>query len=331
MSGRAKPRRAALLALLLLAAPRAFADPPLVLERAIPLKDVSGRIDHMAVDLKRQRLIVAELGNDTVDVIDIAKGEVVHRIAGLKEPQGVGYAAEGDLIAVASAGDGTVRLFDSAGFAPAGTVALGDDADNVRVDGKTGQLVVGYGGGALAVIDPKSRAVMGTVKLEAHPESFQLSPDGATAFVNVPDAHQIAVVDRAGGKQSAGWKTGDARANFPMALTDDGIVASAFRSPARLILFRQASGEAVATLPTCGDADDVFFDGRRRRFYVSCGGGAVDIVGWDGKAAAEIGRVETASGARTSLFVPEFDRLFVASRAGLLGGDAAILVFRPAP
>ena len=330
MSGPAR-LRVALLAFAAgcLAAACALADPPLVLEHTIPLKDVSGRIDHMAVDLARRRLIVAELGNDTVDVVDIAAGQVVHRITGLKEPQGVGYVADGDLIVVASAGDGTVRLFDGTTFAPSGVIPLGDDADNVRVDGKSGQVVVGYGDGALAVIDPRTRKVVGSIKLAAHPESFQIAE--GTIFANVPDAHEIAVIDRSQGKQTASWKTGEARSNFPMALTDDGIVAGAFRGPPRLILFRQASGEAAATLGTCGDADDVFFDAKRRRFYISCGEGAVDTVGWDGKTATELGRVETASGARTSLFVPALDRLFVAARAGWLGGGAAILVFRPAP
>jgi len=330
MSGPARLRTTLLaLAVFCLAVWPAFADAPLVLERTIPLKDVSGRIDHMAFDLARQRLIVAELGNDTVDVVDIAAGRVVHRITGLKEPQGTGYVANGDLIVVASAGDGTVRLFDGVTFAPSGVIPLGDDADNVRVDGKSGQVVVGYGDGALAVIDPRQRKVVGSIKLAAHPESFQLAE--STIFANVPDAREVAVVDPSQGRQTSGWKTGDARSNFPMALTDDGIVASAFRGPPRLILFRQASGEAAASLNTCGDADDVFFDAKRRRFYISCGEGAVDTVSWDGKTATELGRVETASGARTSRFVPELDRLFVAARAGWLGGGAAILVFRLGP
>ena len=49
--------------------------PPLVLERTIPLPGVSGRIDHMAVDLRRGRLFVAELGNGTIDVVDLAEGK----------------------------------------------------------------------------------------------------------------------------------------------------------------------------------------------------------------------------------------------------------------
>src|SRR5512132_3747987 len=54
-------------------------DPPLLLERRIPLADVSGRIDHMAVDLRRQRLFVAELGNGTIDVIDLTTGKTDQR------------------------------------------------------------------------------------------------------------------------------------------------------------------------------------------------------------------------------------------------------------
>jgi DNA-binding beta-propeller fold protein YncE len=102
------------------------ADPesPLVLERTIPLTGVSGRIDHMAVDLRRGRLFVAELGNGTVDVVDLAAGKAIHRITGLKEPQGVGYSPQADVIAIASAGDGSVRLFNGEDLSPAGVVSL---------------------------------------------------------------------------------------------------------------------------------------------------------------------------------------------------------------
>ncbi len=306
-------------------------DAPLTLERTIPLKNVSGRIDHLAIDLARKRLIVAELGNDTVEVIDIAAGTVVHRFSGLKEPQGLAYVSDGDLIVVASAGDGTVRLFNGTTFEPTGVIPLGDDADNIRVDPRNGQVTVGYGGGALAVIDPRTRAILSTVKLAAHPESFQLAPDGGKIFVNVPDAREIAVVDRVSGRQIGSWKA-DARSNFPMAVVDDGaVIASVFRSPARLVMFRPDSGEVTATLSTCGDSDDVFSDTKRHRLYVSCGEGAVDVIGWDGKTVAELSRITTASGARTSFFVPQLDRLFVASRAGWMGGSAAILIFRPSP
>jgi DNA-binding beta-propeller fold protein YncE len=308
------------------------ADAPLALIESIRLEGVSGRIDHMAVDLARQRLIVAELGNDTVDIIDLAAGKVLHRITGLKEPQGVGYADKADLIFVAGASDGAVRLFNGADFSAAGVIALGDDADNIRIDPKSGWVLVGYGSGGIAAIDPQLRSVVTRIPLPVHPESFQLAPDGAQLFVNLPDARQIASVKWPGGGPAERWKLAGLQGNFPLAITPDGTaIATVFRDPARLVLLDPATGSVTASMATCGDADDVFFDEARRRLYVSCGAGAVDVVRRDGTTVAELARIATSSGARTSLFVPQLDRLFVASRAGLIGGTAAILVFQPKP
>jgi DNA-binding beta-propeller fold protein YncE len=308
--------------------------PALQLERTIPLPKVTGRIDHMAVDLARKHLFVAELGNNTVDVIDLAGGKTMHRIEGLKEPQGIGYAPKADVVAIANAGDGSVRLFRGSDFAPLGTVALGDDADNIRLDTNSGMLVVGYGVGGLATLDPANGSVVARAKLPAHPEGFQLDPASHRAFVNVPDAQEIAVIDLASGQQAASWPVADLRANFPMARDAGGaFLAVVFRNPARLVLLDAASGSVKASIKTCGDADDVFLDAKRRRIYVSCGEGSVDVQQQEANGYQPIGRIKTASGARTSLFVPELDRLFVAARAGFfgLGSDAAILVLRPEP
>ncbi len=308
--------------------------PPLVLERSIPLAEVTGRIDHMAIDLGRRRLLVAELGNGTVDAVDLATGKIIHRIKGLNQPQGVGYAPEADLIAIASAGDGSVRLFRADDFAPLGMLGLGDDADNIRLDPRSGQLVVGYGTGGLVAIDPSTRSIVRRAKLPAHPEGFQLDPSTHLVFVNLPDAQQIAVVDLATGQQTASWHVRGLNANFPMARAVTGsVLAVVFRSPARLVLLNADSGAEQANMPTCGDADDVFFDAKRSRIYVSCGEGGVAVFQKDMAGYRSAGWIRTASGARTSLFVPQLDRLFVAARAGFFGfgSDAAVLVLRPQP
>jgi hypothetical protein len=150
---------AAVLRLLVVAgfATHAFAgetQAPLVVERTIPLANVSGRIDHMAVDLRRGRLFVAELGNNTVDVVDIVAGHAIHRIDGLREPQGIGYSPAADIVAVANAGDGTVRLYRGADYTAVATADLQDDADNVRLDLHSGKFLVGYGSGGIATLDP---------------------------------------------------------------------------------------------------------------------------------------------------------------------------------
>ncbi|HUZ11849.1 MAG TPA: hypothetical protein VMU93_03230 [Caulobacteraceae bacterium] len=295
---------------------------PLVLVRTIPLRGVRGRIDHLAIDLAHGRLFVSELGNGSVEAIDLATGASLGRIGGLKEPQGLAFLPALHELAVASGGDGSVRFYRAGDLAPAGEVAVGGDADDLTTDA-AGRLVVGYGSGAIAAIDPVSRKVVGKLDLPAHPEGFRLA--GARVFVNLPGADRIVVGDLPRGRILASWPTAH-RWNFPMALgAAAGTLAVAFRRPARFELLDAASGAIKLDEPTCGDADDLFFDRARDRFYVVCGAGAVDVV--DPMRPARSVAVATRPGARTGLFVPALDRLFVAARAGARG--AAILVYRP--
>lgn len=311
---------------------RANADSaPLMLEAKIPLGSVGGRIDHMAYDTLRQYLYVAELGSGSVGVVDLEQQRIVRIIGGLREPQGIGYVASTDTIYIASAGDGSVKMFQGADSKPLGTIALGEDADNVRVDDEAHRLFVGYGSGALAVIDTASRTKVADIPLKAHPESFQLEPSGQHIFVNVPDAHEIAFVDRLSNKRVASWATGPLRANFPMAM--DQVrerVLVVFRRPATVAAFTVRDGRAVATVETCGDADDVFFDAKRSRVYVSCGEGFIDVLASQGDTLISVGRIATARGARTAFYAPDIDRLMLAARA-TTAGPASIWVFRPPP
>src|SRR5215471_17441630 len=68
---------------------------PLKLIQTIPLTGVEGRIDHLAFDVKGQRLFVAALGNNTLEVVDVAEAKRAHAITGLKEPQGIRFAPVG--------------------------------------------------------------------------------------------------------------------------------------------------------------------------------------------------------------------------------------------
>jgi YVTN family beta-propeller protein len=302
--------------------------PPLQLEAKIPLGDVAGRIDHMSFDLARNRLFVAELGNNSVGVVDVKTRKLIHRISGLKEPQGVGYFTPPDAIYVANGGDGTVRVYRGEEFAPAGTSALGDDADNIRVDPAAGRIVVGYGNGALAIIDPASRKKLSDIPLKAHPESFQLDPASDRIFVNLPETRSIAVVNKATGQELANWRQ-TYGGNYAMALDNEKQrVFVVFRNPAKFVALAKDTGAAVAEASTCGDVDDLFFDAKRQRVYISCGEGFIDVLDARDPGFARLGRMATVPGARTSLFVPDADRLFLAVRAQ--GGQgAAIWVYRP--
>src|SRR4051794_2181622 len=111
--------RHVLLALLLLSpfmAKAQTATTSLQLEAKIPLGPVSGRIDHLAIDLRWQWLSVAELGNDSVGVIDVANRKLISTMRGFQELQGIAYEPSTDTLYITNAGDGSVRLMRADDF-----------------------------------------------------------------------------------------------------------------------------------------------------------------------------------------------------------------------
>jgi DNA-binding beta-propeller fold protein YncE len=304
------------------------AQEALILESKMQLGNIRGRLDHMAVDLARQRLFVAQLENDSVGVIDFVTREIVHVITDVTGPQGLGYAASSDTLFVANGHDGSLRMFAGPQYRAVERIDLGAGADNVRFDASSSQILVSYGKGGLAVIDAASRQRIQDIPLSAQAESFQLDRRSSRIYVNSPKENAVVVLDRATGKRIATWQMEDG-SNFPLALNEAADhVLVVFRNPPRLVVLAAASGAQVASTQTCGDADDIFVDAKRGRAYVSCGNSFVDVI--DTKSYQVTARVTTVQGARTSLFVPEIDRLFVAARA-TPQAPASIWVFRPQP
>ena len=286
----------------------------LKLTQTIPLPGVEGRIDHFAFDAAGQRLFVCALGNNSVEIIDLRKAARIHSISGLGSPQGVAYLPDLDRIFVANDQGGICQIYDGKSYQQLALINLGDDADNVRYDETAKRVYVGYGSGGLAIVDPAAGKQVGSIKLSAHPESFQLEPRGKRIFVNVPNAQHVAVVDRAQARVIHRWETGFAFANFPMALDEtEHRLFVGCRTPARLIVLKTDSGEVATRLDISGDVDDVFYDARRRRVYAICGAGKIDVLEQKNPDTYQLlTKIDTASGARTGIFVPELDTLFVA-------------------
>jgi DNA-binding beta-propeller fold protein YncE len=287
---------------------------PLRLVQTIPLPNVEGRIDHMTADLKGQRLFIAALGNNTVEVLDLRAGKRIHSITGLHEPQGIGFIPEFNKIYVANAKSGACDVFDASSFKLIKSVKFSDDADNVRYDAAARRVYVGYGNGGLGIIDAATGDKVGEIKLEGHPESFQLEKSGPRIFVNIPTSQKIVALDREKRATITSWPTAGATANFPMALDETHHrLFVGFRKPARLVVFDTESGKAVAYLDSPGDADDIFYDNSRQRIYVSGGDGSIGIFQQtDANHYKMLTKISTAAGARTSLFVPELSRFYLA-------------------
>lgn len=314
------------------------ASPVLVLKTRIALANVSGRMDHLGVDVKGERLFAAAFDNHTLEVIDLKAGRQVHTIADLNQPQSAFYDPSTNRLFVPCGGDGAVKIFDGTTFQLLQTVKLPSDADNIRYDARSKRVLIGYGGekflfgkvvrgqgdGALALLDSTGKKT-GEIPVDAHPESFQLEKSGIRVFVNVPDRHEIQVADLAKGSVLAHWPV-TCEDNFPMTLDEaHHRLFVECRVPASLLVFNTESGKTVASLEG-PSSDDIFYDASKGRVYVlgqvteggdprAAGRGFIDVFQQnDADHYSKIGSYPTGPGAWTGFFVPEWGELFVSAR-----------------
>ena len=292
----------------------AQSGPPLELKQTIPLRGVEGRIDHLTYDPVGERLFVCALGNNTVEVVDLRKGERIHSIAGLVSPQGILYIRDVDRLFVANDKGGILKIYDAKSFQQISELNFKDDADNIRYDDATKKVYVGFGSGGIAIVNAADGKQIGSIKLSAHPEAFELEQNGRRIFVNVPNSRNVAVIDRDKGKVVATWKTDLAFGNFPMALDEaNHRLFVGCRVPSKLVVLNTESGDVVAKIDISGDPDEVFYDRKHHRIYTICGAGKINILDQiDPNTYALSTKIDTTDGARTGLFVPERHALFVA-------------------
>src|SRR2546429_9408625 len=99
---------------LLIISPITFAETPLLLGHTatIPLPNVEGRFDHFSIDITNKRLFAAALGNNSLEVIDLAQSKPLQSLPNLKKPTGSAWIPDLTRLAVASSDDGMCRFFD---------------------------------------------------------------------------------------------------------------------------------------------------------------------------------------------------------------------------
>ena len=310
---------------------RAQDKAPLELSQSISM-DIQGKIDHLAVDVQGKRLFVAASANNSVQVIDLAQGKVVHKIEGLAEPQGIAWMPDLKRLAVACGEDGSCRIYDGDSYKLLKSIDFKKDGDNVRYDAEAKRLYVAHEAGGLGIVDAEKMEKVGDIKLDGHPESFQLEKGGKRIFVNVPDARHIAVVDREKGAVLARWPLEKLEANYPMALDEASHrLLVGCRKPSKVLILDTETGKEVAQLTISRDTDDLFIDPPSRRIYLTAGEGFIDTI--EQKDADHYKRIwaqTTAAGARTSLFVPDLGTLYVAV-PGRENQKSEVRAFKPRP
>jgi DNA-binding beta-propeller fold protein YncE len=318
------------------------AQQPLKLLQTIPMPSVKGRIDHLGIDVKRGRLYIAGLGNDTMEVVDIRAGKWLRSVSGFKTPQGIWYVPSVDKLFAASGDAGTCRVFRGGDLKEVDTIHLAPGVNRLIYNPVARQLYAGYGGkdaswdyGEIGIISPRTDQVLGKVKVASHPAEILVDHSGRKLYVAIYPAQKIQLIDIPHRSVVATWSTGSAHPG-DMALDENtGRLFVGSKDPPVFLIYDSASGKEVSHMPLVEGQDGVYFDARRKRIYISggreLGSGSVDVIQeQDPDHYKELARVPTGPGAGTSLFVPELDRLYVAVPAHGQS-SAEVMVFEPRP
>jgi DNA-binding beta-propeller fold protein YncE len=282
--------------------------------KTVDIADLQGPLQHMAADVKGQRIFVAATGNNTIEIFDAQTLQHLNTITGLSQPQDLVYLAESSHLLVTNAADGSLRTYDTKTLKLLSSKMMGGDADRIRVTPGGKSAIVGWGVGSLAVVDLQS-GKRTDIQLRSHPDSFQVDSLGNHIFVNLPGVGEVSVIDRRSQTITESWPIRQ-RENSPMALDElNRRVFVVCRHPARLLVLNMDDGAVMATMSTVADADDVFYDKERKRVYVVGGEGL--IAPYKQKGPDEylaLPRTDTTDEARTGLFVPEWNRIYVVAR-----------------
>jgi DNA-binding beta-propeller fold protein YncE len=290
--------------------------PPLQLVEVVPMPGVAGRIDHMTADIKRHRLFVSALGNNSVEVVDYSIGKWIYSISGLNQPKGIVYVPDFGELFVVNLGDGTLKIYDDS-YSEIKTLGIGVHVDYVHYDPSSKKVLVALSEskttGGLAIIDPATNERIGTVKTDGPPEDFAIESSGQHIFASIYDTSMVESVDRKTG-QLTKWQFNNAYKPVPLALNEpDHRLFVMSRIPPVMLVIDTETGKEVQRIPVGGISADLFFDPSNKRIFNVNGAGFISVFQQKDPNHYElVENVPTTVGARSGWFHEVFHRLFIA-------------------
>lgn len=293
----------------------------------VTVPNIEGSVQHMAADVKGNRIFLAATGNNTIEIFDSQTLEHLNTITGLSQPQDLVFLPESQQLLVSNAADGTLRRYDTKTFKLIDSKSMGGDANRIHITPNGKYVICGWGVGGLAVVDTQS-GKRADIQLKSHPEAFQIDAGGNRMFVNLPGVGEVAVVDRRSQTVTESWSIRQ-HENAAMALDEKNRrLFVVCRKPSKLLVLNIDDGAIVTSISTVADADDVFYDQQRKRIYVVGGEGQIAVYRQTGPDEyVTLSRTDTVEEARNGLFVPEWNRIFVVARNRPPGFPMELLSF----
>jgi DNA-binding beta-propeller fold protein YncE len=299
------------------------AKAPLVLLQSIPLPDLhDGDFDHFAVDLAGHRMFLTAEKNAAVEVFDLQTNKLIRTLTDLEEPHSMVYRADLKKLFVVDGGAAEVKIYQGDTYKRIGAIKLEDDADSIVYDPATKYMyVVNAGKGAkmayclVSVLDTTTDEKLADIKIDSDSvEALALEKSGKRIFVNITGKDAVGVIDRETRALVATWPIGqEGKHNVAMAF--DEVAHRLFIStnnPEKLIVLNSDSGAIVASLPCGHMVDDMAFDAKSKRIYVT-GTDFIDVFQEkDPDHYALVGQAPSTFRAKTAILVPELNRYYLA-------------------
>jgi DNA-binding beta-propeller fold protein YncE len=310
---------------------RAGEPASLRLVQTIPLKGVAGRVDHMAIDNLHGRLFVANLSNNSLDIVDLKAGKLIKQIPDQKKLQGIAYVPELDRIFVGNGVSGECNVFDAKDYSLLKSIKL-PDADNVRYNPKTGLVYVEHAEQTLSAFDARTYERKAQIKLPGRPQAFQLESKRPRLYLNALPDHLV-VVDTDKNAVVATHPLTLAKRGYPVTIDEiNHRIFIGCREKAVVLVMDSESGKAITTVAISEDIDDLFYDAKHKRLYASCGEGYLTVLRQrDADTYDILEKIPTTKLARTCLFDPVSARLYLGlpRRDGQEGPQIQVYETRP--
>lgn len=290
------------------------AEPALELIQTIVLKGKAGKLDHLALDAKRERLFLANTVNGTLDIVDLKAGKLLKQVPGQTGIQGIAYAGDIDRVFVGLGGGGLCNVYGGEQYQPLKTIKFSGDSDNVRYDPVTHLTFVAHDEKALGIIDAKSYAVMPDLKLPGTAEGFQIETKRPRLYLCIPSPSQVLVIDTEKKEIVAIYPVKMASNGHPLAIDEaNKRIFIGCRTEPLMVVLDSETGKEIASVAIPKDIDDLHYDAKRKRVYASCGEGFLAVIRQESPDKYELeDKIATIKQAKTSLFAPEASRLYLA-------------------
>jgi hypothetical protein len=302
------------LACLMFASPALADAPAMELIQTIVLKGKAGKLDHLAMDAKRERLFLANTVNGTLDVVDLKAGKLHKQLRGQTGIQGIAYAADLDRVFAGLGGGGLCNVFAGDDYRPLKTIKFSGDSDNVRYDPASHLTFVAHDEKALGVIDAKTFVVSPDVKLPGSAEGFQIESGRPRLYLNIPSPSQVLVIDTGKKEIIATYPVKMASAAHPLVIDEaNKRIMIGCRSEPMVVVLDSESGKEITSVAIPKDVDDLHYDAKRKKLYASCGEGFIAVIRQSGADKYDLEeKIATVKGAKTSFFAADASRLYLA-------------------